>query len=95
MLKLKKRIPLGLLLIIILALFLRLIWLDKVPNGITDDELIFVLNAKAVFFTGSDISGVWNPLTLAPIPGITPMAELPSLIMAPFIGILPLSLFAS
>ncbi len=95
MLKRIKRVPFGLLLIIILALFFRLFWLDKVPNGITDDEVIFVLNAKAVFLTGSDISGAWNPLTLAPIPGITPMAELPSLIMAPFIGLLPHSLFAS
>ncbi len=95
MLKRIRRVPFGLLLIIILALFFRLIWLDRVPNGITDDELIFVLNAKAVFFTGSDISGAWNPLTFAPIPGITPMAELPSLIMAPFTGLLPLSLFTS
>lgn len=92
--KFLKRIPLDIVIIVIVSLLFRLLWLDRVPTGISDDELNFVINAKAVFLTGHDISGIWLPLSLTPIPGV-PMAELPSLIMAPFIGSLPLSLFTA
>jgi len=93
-LKFLKRIPLNLLVVIVVSLIFRLFWLDRIPTGISDDELNFVINAKAIFLTGHDISGIWSPFSLTPIPGV-PMAELPSLIMAPFIGFFPLSLFTA
>jgi hypothetical protein len=73
-----RRIPFGLFCIILLALVFRLVWLDKVPTGITDDELGFVLNAKAVFLTGKDLSGVWSPFSLTPVTGEFPQAAGPS-----------------
>lgn len=83
----------SLVVIVALALFLRIIWLDKVPIGISDDELDYVFNAKAVFLTGKDITGTWNPLLLTTPPLETPKGETPYLIVAPLIGPLPFSLF--
>ena len=90
-----KRIPFGLLVVITISLVFRLLWLDKVPTGITDDELGFIMNSKAVFLTGKDISGVWSPYALTPITGAFPQAEIPYIILAPIIGPLPLSLLTS
>ena len=86
---------LPLISILIFSLILRLWWLDKFPVGITYDELEYVLDAKAIFHTGKDISGLWSPLSLTAKPLGVPMAELPSLIVAPFIGPVKLSLFTA
>lgn len=82
-----------LIVIILVAVFLRLWYLDIIPTGISDDELIYVLNAKAVFLTGKDLTGTWSPFSLTPIPSEFPVAEIPYLIIAPIIGLLPFSLF--
>lgn len=74
------------------ALFLRLISLDRLPTGISFDELEYVLNAKAVFVTHSDIEGKWNPLSLTTPSCCFPQAELPAVITSAFIGPFPLSL---
>jgi len=52
------------------------LWLDRIPIGIGGDELTYVFNAKAIFLTGSDISGTWNPMSAFYFP-------LPSLYHAP------------
>ncbi|MBI4130050.1 glycosyltransferase family 39 protein, partial [Candidatus Roizmanbacteria bacterium] len=77
------------------ALFLRLFLLDKIPAGISHDELDYVFNAKAVYLTGSDVTGTWNPLSLTTPPYEVPKAELPYLFIAPFIGPFNFSLFAA
>ncbi len=87
---------LPLLLIIALAFLLRFIWIDKVPNAVGGDELTYVVNAKAMFISGSDISGTWNPLTgfIFKYPAYTlPQAELPYFLIAPFVGLFGFSLF--
>lgn len=84
-----------LLLIILISLALRLIWLDKIPTGLSNDELDYILNAKSLFITGSDISQTWNPLSLKPPTSSFPQAEIPPLLTFIPIGILPLSLFTS
>jgi 4-amino-4-deoxy-L-arabinose transferase-like glycosyltransferase len=84
------------ILIVILASILRFLWLDKIPIGIGGDELTYVFNAKAIFLTGSDISGTWNPLTafIFHYPAYTtPQAELPYLLLTPIVGLLQFSLF--
>lgn len=85
------------LLIIALAFLLRFIWIDKVPNAITGDELTYVVNAKAMVISGSDISGTWNPLAgfIFQYPAYTnPQAELPYFLLAPFVGLMGFSLFS-
>ncbi|MEX2007200.1 MAG: hypothetical protein WD992_00305 [Candidatus Levyibacteriota bacterium] len=86
---------LPLLFIVLFSLFIRTVWLDRIPVGVSNDELDYLLNAKAVFLSGSDISGTWNPLSLTPPKSSFPQAEIPSIITALFVGILPLSLFTS
>jgi len=83
------------ILIVVLASILRFLWLDKIPIGIGGDELTYVFNAKAIFLTGSDISGTWNPLSafIFHYPAYTtPQAELPYLLLAPVVGFLQFSL---
>ncbi|MCL6096380.1 MAG: glycosyltransferase family 39 protein [Patescibacteria group bacterium] len=92
--KIKSNLPL--ILIILLASFLRLLWLDKVPNAVGGDELTYIVNAKAMFITGTDISGTWNPITgfIFKYPAYTlPQAELPYFLLAPFVGIFGFSIF--
>lgn len=77
------------------ALILRAILLDRIPTGIVHDNMIFVLNAKAFFYTGHDVTGKWNPLSLTPLPDEPAQAELPYIYLSPIIGALPSSLFAA
>ncbi len=88
---------LPLIFIILLALFLRVLWLDKVPNAVGGDELTYIINAKAMFISGTDISGTWNPLTgfIFKYPAYTtPQAELPYFLLAPIVGLFNFSLFS-
>lgn len=88
---------LPLILIIALAFILRFLWIDKVPNAVGGDELTYVVNARAMFISGTDISGTWNPLTgfIFKYPAYTlPQAELPYFLIAPFVGLFGFSLFS-
>ncbi|MBU0618825.1 hypothetical protein KKD62_01160 [Patescibacteria group bacterium] len=80
-----------LIIIIAVSLFIRLWWIEIFPVGITHDEMDYIINAKAIYLTGRDTSGTWSPLSLTAKSYKTPTAELPSLIMAPFIGPIKLS----
>lgn len=79
------------ILILLFGLFLRLFWLNYFPTGITNDELHFVLNAKAVWLNGTDIRGQWHPLSFTTIPHET-SSEIPFLLISPIIGPLQLNL---
>ena len=84
------------ILIVLLASFVRLLWIDKVPNAIGGDELTYIINAKSLALVGSDISGTWNPLSgfIFKYPAYTlPQAEFPYLLLAPIVGLTKLSLF--
>ncbi len=81
-----------LILVILCALFVRLVFLNIAPIALNHDEVTFVENAKAVFLTGKDLSGTWSPLSLTPISYGFPMSELPFLLVSPW-GIFPSTLF--
>jgi len=81
-----------LLIVLIISFVCRFIYLDRVPTGITNDELDYVLNAKSIWLSGSDIGQQWNPLSFTPPTSTFPMAELPSVILSPFVGPFSLSL---
>ncbi len=79
-----------------LALLLRIYKLGTFPPGITHDELNYIMTAKSLFLTRNFI-----PQTA---PTILPtdmrsynvtIAEIPSLLLSPFIGVLNFSLFSS
>lgn len=81
--------------IIALSLALRLLWLDRVPIAISNDELDYVLDAKAIFLSGRDLTGEWSPFSLAPPPHAFPKAEWPALVVSPLIGPMEFSLFSA
>ena len=86
---------LPLIAILIFALILRFWWLNRLPVGITYDEVEYVLDAKAIYFTGKDISGSWSPFSLTTKPVGVLTAELPALMVSPLIGPLGLSLLTA
>lgn len=88
---------LPIILILILASVLRLIWLDKVPNAISGDELNYFLNAKSLFISGHDVYGQWNIFKdlMFIYPKGETAAELEYLLYAPVVGILGFSLFSA
>ena len=51
-------------LILLLSAIVRLIFLNKIPTGINNDELHFVLNAKSIFYGFTNIEGKINPFRL-------------------------------
>jgi 4-amino-4-deoxy-L-arabinose transferase-like glycosyltransferase len=79
-----------LLFLFILALIPRLIWLNQVPTGISNDELNYVVNAKSFFLTGHGLTGNFSPIRIT---STFPNAELVSVLIAPLIGPIPFSLF--
>ncbi len=74
--------------ILIFTIASRLLYLNSIPNGISDDELEFVLNAKAIFYTGYDIAGKWSPFNSSYKMNIFP--PLPYVLTALWQGIMPL-----
>jgi 4-amino-4-deoxy-L-arabinose transferase-like glycosyltransferase len=88
---------LPLLLVVVLASVLRLLWLDKVPNAIGGDELVYILNAKAIFLTGHDIFGVWSPIQALAfiLPKGDASAELLYFLSLPLVGITNFSILTA
>lgn len=80
--------------LIIIGIFVRFLWLDKIPVGITHDDADVILSAKSIWETGRDISGTVFPSTLFfnKTPG--KISGLPSAILAPILGPFPLNLFS-
>lgn len=82
--------------IVVVAAFLRIWYLDRIPTGVVSDETDYILNAKATYETGGSIlSPRWSPLSLTTVPGEIPKAELPYILSIPFVGPFGLSLFTS
>lgn len=88
---------LPLLLVIIIALFFRFVHLDKVPNAIGGDEIVYVLNSKALHLTGHDIFGSWSPIQgfLFQYPKGEAQAELPYVLYSFIVGPLPFTLLSA
>src|SRR5688500_9086098 len=84
-----------LLIIILLAFILRIWQIDVFPVSFANDDFDYVINAKSLFYTGQFI-----PLHAAGLFsfGVTHvdkvLGELPSVLMAPIVGPLPISQFA-
>lgn len=91
--KLSLKNKLILISILALALFLRLVYLDRIPTGISNDEYYFILNAKSVFYNFLSLfKNGWDYQVFQSIfSGIN--SETSILIMAPILGLLPSTLF--
>lgn len=80
--------------IILLSVLFRFVYLDRIPAAISGDELHYAITAKAIWLTGRDITGTWNPLSafLFRYPPNEQQAELPYFLHLPFSGPFPFSL---
>lgn len=68
--------------ILLVGIFIRFYNIEKIPPFVPHDELGYFINAQALQISGTDITGMWNPLSLTPV---TPtLAELTTHIIAPF-----------
>lgn len=77
------QIKLNFFLVICAAIFLlisRFYKITEIPTAFVHDELIYVMQAKALAFTGKDMTGRWSPQSLTPFNGS--FAELPASIMS-------------
>jgi len=82
---------LALILIIILAAFLRLWQLGNIPAGIPDDEAAYIYNAYSIWHTGKDILGNFMPLSFNAHSSMSPV---PVYLIAPFVGMLGVNAFS-
>lgn len=80
--------------IVFFGALVRLVYLDRVPIGISDDELDYVLTAKSIFYTGKTLDGEFSPYSFKSVPPSAqlPYARAPYMLLSPFIGMLPSSL---
>ncbi len=84
-----------LFIILLIAFLMRVLFLDRVPTGVSNDEMDYLLNAKSLWLSGSDISQTWNPLSLTAPKSSFPQGEIAPLVTFWLVGILPLSLLTS
>lgn len=82
----------ALILVILLASFLRLWQLGNIPAGTPNDEASYIYNSYSIWHTGRDILGNFLPLSFNAHSSQSPVEVY---LTAPFVGILGLSLFSA
>lgn len=92
-----RRTILLLLFILSLALSARLIFLDKIPTGMSDDEVLFPLSARSFFYTGKDLTEQWSPISLAKPPAniVQVFGKVPFIIFSPYFANVNLSMVSA
>ena len=75
--------------IIVVAIILRFSYLNRVPAGISDDELDTVLTSRSVYYTGKTLEGIFSPFSFKSVPpnALVPYARAPYMLLAPFTGL--------
>ncbi len=91
------RILLSVVLLVFLAISVRVTFLDRVPTGMSDDELLYTLSSQAFFYTGKDVSEQWSPLSLVKPPSNVVIAygRVPYMLFSPFLGNITPSMFTA
>src|SRR4051794_21417323 len=79
--------------IFLLGFVLRTVYLDRAMPGVLNDEMKFFMNAKAVWLTGTSVTGGWNMFSLNGDPREFYDNEAVPAVMAPFVGPLPYSMY--
>lgn len=80
-----------LLLVLLLAFFLRFYQLGDVPYGTPDDETSYIYNAYSIWHTGKSIEGTTYPLSFNAHSSQSPVEVY---LTAPIVGIIDISLFS-
>jgi len=82
---------------LLFALFARFILLEKIPTGMSDDEILFPLSSRSFFYTGKDLTEQWFPLSLTkPAINATQIyGKVPYILFSPFFGLVNFSMFTA
>lgn len=86
----KKIIQVGVIfLVFVVGIILRFLYLDRIPGGLSDDELDYVLTAQSIFYSGKTLEGTFSPYSFQPAPSDAklPYARAPYMLLAPFAGL--------
>ena len=91
------RIIFSLLIIVFIGLIARVIFLDRIPTGMSDDELLYALSSRSFFYTGKDLTEQWSPLSLTKPSSnvIISLGRVPYILFSPFFGNVDLSMFTA
>lgn len=75
----------GISIALFIAVILRLAFLDRIPMGMSDDELDYVLTAQSVSYSGKNLDGTFTPFSFQSMTSDTkvPSARAPYMMMAP------------
>lgn len=80
-----------------IAFIVRIYWLDKIPPGISGDELAYISTAQSILQNRTKLLGTWNPFTIFSFhyPQGQMQAELPYFLHIPALFIFKNPLFAA
>lgn len=86
-----------LLLIVFISLLVRLVLLDRIPTGMSDDEILFPLSSRAFFYSGKDLTEQWSPLSLKKPPDniIQVFGKVPYMLFSPYFANVSFSMFTA
>ncbi len=78
----------ALVMIIGVGTILRFSYLNRVPSGISDDELDTVLTARSVFYSGKTLEGAFSPFSFQSVPtdALVPYARAPYMLLSAIAG---------
>lgn len=79
------------LIILVIVSFIHFLWLDKVPPGMSHDEVVYALSSKSFFMKGTDITGTGFPVGLFKTQTEGNISLLPSILISPMNLFTPLS----
>jgi len=87
----------SLFLTVFIALLVSFILLERIPTGITDDEMGYILSSRSFFYSAKDVSEQWAPLSLdrPPVKVVSAYGRVPYILFSPFFGNVTLSLFTA
>lgn len=71
---------------------LRFVWLGNFPSGMNHDDTELMLSAKTYFIYHTDSSGAYLPLSIVKNGLESQSTGVPSILLAPFLGLLPTNL---
>lgn len=78
--------------LILITIFVHFLWLDRFPVGLSHDEIEYILSSRQYFRQGTDLSGIGFPLSIIKTDTVGIISFLPSLILSPYYGLVPLNL---
>ena len=79
--------------VLALSIAAHFLYLDRLPVGLSHDEVEYILSSRQYWHTGTDLSNVAFPLSIIKTQTEGIISFLPALLLAPYFGLVKLNLF--